>query len=60
MNPIHSEGNARCLVTLILNTRLDNFNNFSKKVDPKQDLKMCINDNRKNREKLDGQPRLNY
>ena len=41
MDPIHFEGNAQCLVTLILNTRFDNLkaNTFSKKVDPRQDLK---------------------
>lgn len=39
MGPIHSEGNAQCLVALILNKRLDKANNFSEKVDPRQDLK---------------------
>ena len=39
MDPIHSEGNTRCIVGLILNKRLDKANNFGKKVDPRQDLK---------------------
>jgi hypothetical protein len=39
MDPIHSEGNARCLVALLLNKRLDKANDLSKEADPRQDLK---------------------
>ena len=34
MDPIHSEVNARCLVALILDKRLDEANNVSEKRDP--------------------------
>jgi len=39
MDPIHSQVNARCLITLVLNKRLDKDNNVSEKLDPRQDLK---------------------
>ena len=39
MDPIHSEGNAQCLVALLLNKRLDKANDLSKEADPRQDLK---------------------
>ena len=39
MDPVQSEGNARCLVALLLNKRLDKANDLSKEADPRQDLK---------------------